>query len=91
MSPLRAREHSVHDRISAGRGSRVCAPWRDTLVLLTVAVRHVDNAGRHLLLTRHHVEACCCAPAEGRNMMSCDCRGARDARPWSGGVHVDCL
>eukprot|EP00966_Prymnesium_polylepis_P137041 3166640-Prymnesium_polylepis.1 len=43
----------------------------------------------NLLLTRHHVEACCCAPAEGRNMMSCDCRGARDARPWSGGVHVD--
>ena len=83
MSPLLAREHCMHDCTFAGRGSRMCAPWRDTLVLLTVAVRHVDNAGRHLLLTRHHVEACCCAPAEGRNMlMSCDCRGVRDAVVW---------
>eukprot|EP00966_Prymnesium_polylepis_P006943 160011-Prymnesium_polylepis.1 len=53
-------------------------------------MRHVDNAGRHLLLARHHVSRHgCYAPAVGRNMVFCDCRGARNARPCSDGMHVD--
>eukprot|EP00966_Prymnesium_polylepis_P067318 1562837-Prymnesium_polylepis.1 len=40
MSPLLARKHCLHDCTSAGHGSHVCAPWRDALVLFTVAVPH---------------------------------------------------
>eukprot|EP00966_Prymnesium_polylepis_P165536 3826648-Prymnesium_polylepis.1 len=51
-------------------------------MLLTVAVPH----GR--LLARRHVEARCCAPAQG---LPRGCRDAWGARPWSGGVHVNVL
>eukprot|EP00966_Prymnesium_polylepis_P069169 1607477-Prymnesium_polylepis.1 len=40
----------------------------------------VGDDGRHLLLTRRHLEARCCAPAQGRHMIYCGCCDARNAR-----------